>query len=1206
MRTSSMVDPDGDAIMSFAPSSSAASPRSLSSRLLTVVASGELHALPDDITKCESNEALDKLLTPFLPLLTRLQSSRHTYATPQSHHLSITLDATLLRVENASKYRQYAQIFAKLTPSQLQPTITPDAMTAFRRFERGSTTDRVMIVLCEWLFSASGSLDNSELFMNELFQEEIAAILVQVLAFPKLQTHKSPAQNLLSLEKIVSRVLSVPVAPILLSRLAVNDVSRVEELMDAIVAVILATTTINKTMAQQEQDALNSNMSVMENARRACLHVAKLSPLYATRLKNKLSKQTASLQCAAVAFELLTACTNRGDVIVFLYQWLKRDGAPGSALRTYVQLSTRDDMTSDSVSDFQSAAVNSLDFVRRVLLETTSSTNVPMYELSTALNVCVALQVLNAFPLGEQERLQLLQSLDRIASTSSSSRTVRLGFLVIILLWYPLAPALSKAPGQRDEHIKTALTLSQQVIMSFFQACKTDAGPLFVVSAVLFYTKVPALVPFLASVIGLNGDLGDDSGLEAQQVLRADYLHVFGDVILKPILTENLLAREVLTFPPALRVSTIDDISLGHGQFELTLRGLYSLLCEKSFLRHHHGHRLENWLSTQVEKQAALPIHPLMLSVLLEWIENYVMAFEYPIAQAPRRLQLSIVPLQSSTLTKWLSASCLRSTYDFKKGHEYKLKWARGVLGLTYALQFNQRLRQATMVAGSKLSSLVAGTSIASGTSFSATLGTGADICLHYDLNTFPLRNIVTEVVANGDQGRAFEYVAPTLVKLLIEEYPHLFDASASSGSSGSTSMLLPLAFSPHDVVERDLTRSWFRRKFNHVPLASMARSHISWTAVQMLLFELQFAPIQVVTRELIDIVNKILPYAITSYETLSTDCQVAAFCSQLASLYLSRARREQGADISLLMRLIQALCFPDVLWRQLQTQTQQNDSFNLFTYMQVLEEPFRLVNDAHDRVFQQPALLLILIDIIRDVRIAANVHVSKFDLCLLPGESLKHSLSTNPSVQQHQLVQDCLLTHGLLQRLFALSSNSNSNDTVQECRAHLCTLINELVAADAEASSPYPPRLLLAIHTQGYDVSLVPTLVANVPSMKLLWDHWMSATSSTASNIPASRAGTHGTKHLMDFVAEGADKDLPKWIFRLRVVFSLCAAHLSGNGQSAAMQQALRVVWNKLRNGVGSLGENSAGAELVHFLLKLQRQQSGAGGYKGLLKKRL
>ncbi|CAI5716878.1 unnamed protein product [Peronospora effusa] len=71
-------------------------------------------------------------------------------------------------------------------------------------------------------------------------------------------------------------------------------------------------------------------------------------------------------------------------------------------------------------------------------------------------------------------------------------------------------------------------------------------------------------------------------------------------------------------------------------------------------------------------------------------------------------------------------------------------------------------------------------------------------------------------------------------------------------------------------------------------------------------------------------------------------------------------------------------------------------------------------------------------------------------------------------------------------------------------------------------------------------------------------------------------------------------------------------------------MQQVLRVVWNKLRNGVGNSGESCAGyvnllgevlpwivdacsqnadlsAELVHFLLKLQRQQqSGLSCNKG------
>jgi len=315
-------------------------------------------------------------------------------------------------------------------------------------------------------------------------------------------------------------------------------------------------------------------------------------------------------------------------------------------------------------------------------------------------------------------------------------------------------------------------------------------------------------------------------------------------------------------------------------------------------------------------------------------------------------------------------------------------------------------------------------------------------------------------------------------------------------------------------------------------------------------------------------------------------------------------------------MRLVHALCFPDALWRQQQVNTHHGGTLRLLTYSQVLEEPFRVVDDAHDGVFLQPALLRVLLGLVRDARAAANVHVTKCDPSLVPVEGMAGSASMTASVQQHQLLQDCLLTHGLLKRLHALRSESRGDEVTQESRVLLCAFINELLAADAEASAPSPPRLVLAIHTQGYEATLVPTLVAHVPAMKLLWDHWMASGAS-------SRATTAGTKPLMEFVAEGAEKDLPKWRFRLRVVLALCAAHLSGSRQSAAMQQALRVVWNKLRNGVGSSGENSVGyvnllgevlpwivdacsqnadlsAELVHFLLKLQRQQQSGSSSKG------
>ncbi|KAG1704976.1 hypothetical protein DVH05_005002 [Phytophthora capsici] len=1220
-----MVDFDGDESMAApVPLGSTVSHQSRTSRLLSVVAAGELPTLPTDDDTNDSNTALDDVLTPFLPLLSHLQSSRRLSYPSHSLPKATALDATLLRVEEASKWRQYAHVFAHLAPSRLQTVLSHNDEAAFRRFEGGSAEERVLIILCEWLLAGPGSLESSELLMNKIYQDDIAAILVYTLASSKLQTQQRAALNPLGIKAMACKALKVPVGPVLLSRLAVNDPSKVEQLMDAVVAVVVETTR-GKTTAEQEQNALRSSLPVLENARRTCLQLAKLTPLYAARLREKLSVQTASLHCAAMVFELLATCTDRNDVSVFMYQWLKRDGAPGSALRTYVQHATHD---ITATGEFFLDATAHLTKIRGILLDTLDATS--RYEVTAALGACVGLQVLGSFPLTEPERTRLLQSVDRLASTSASSRAISLGFIAVVLVWYPLAPALSKAPGQRDEYTKATVTLSQQVLVSLFQARDAGAGPLFVVSAVLFYTKAPALVPFLSSVIGFDGENCNAAstsaagpGIQVQQALRAEYLHVFGDVVLKPVLTENLLARQVLAFPPATRVSALDAVSSGHGQHEFTLRGLHGLLCEKSFLRHHHAHRLESWLATQIGEQAALPVHPLLVSLLLEWIENYVMAFEYPIAQAPRRLQLSIVPLSRSTLAKWLSAPCLGRTYDPKKEQDHELMWARGVLGLTYALQFNQRLRHATMVPGSKLSSLISTSSVASGGSVSGALGPGADVCLHYDLSAFPLRNIATQAVAHGDQGGAFEYVAPTLLKLMMEEYPQLFDAATTSVPSGSTLQLIPLASGPRDDAERDVTSSWFRRrrKCGELPDIRVVEAPASWTAVKARMLELQSAPIEVVTRELPELVDGFLPYAVVSSEKSPARCrQLAAFCSQLASLYESRARRENGVDILLLMRLVHALCFPDALWRQQQAQTHRGTTLQLLTYMQVLEEPFRLIDDAHEGVFRQPELLRVLLGIFRDVRAAANVHVIKCDPNLVSAEGMPASSSTTASVQQHQLLQDCLAIHGLLKRLLSLTSKSRDDEVVEETQLLICSLVNELLVADAEISSS-PPRLLLAVHTQGYDVSLVPTLVAKVPAMKLLWDHWMAATSSSASS---SRSATPGTKPLMEFVAEGAEKDLPKWRFRLRVVLSLCTSYLSGSRQSAAMQQALRVVWNRIRNGVGSSGDSSArystflsdvlpwivdacsqnadlSGELVHFLLKLQRQQqSGSSSSKG------
>lgn len=119
-------------------------------------------------------------------------------------------------------------------------------------------------------------------------------------------------------------------------------------------------------------------------------------------------------------------------------------------------------------------------------------------------------------------------------------------------------------------------------------------------------------------------------------------------------------------------------------------------------------------------------LHPLL-------IENYVVAFEHLISQKPL-LQLLTISLRSTTLNKWLNATCFTQRYEHSSAIEHggdggtsdtARAWAKGVLALTYSLQVNLRVRHAMTVAGKKISALLSDVYPATG-----------NVCLLYDLNT--------------------------------------------------------------------------------------------------------------------------------------------------------------------------------------------------------------------------------------------------------------------------------------------------------------------------------------------------------------------------------------------------------------------------------------------------------------------------------------
>ena len=111
-------------------------------------------------------------------------------------------------------------------------------------------------------------------------------------------------------------------------------------------------------------------------------------------------------------FELLTMCTSREDVSVFMTGGRTDTvGASGSALRTYVHRASRE--TAVRTSEFQHNAVTNLTRICGVLLDMLDSSNssVSLYKRTAALGVCVELQVLGSFHYRNWSGLEFYRAL---------------------------------------------------------------------------------------------------------------------------------------------------------------------------------------------------------------------------------------------------------------------------------------------------------------------------------------------------------------------------------------------------------------------------------------------------------------------------------------------------------------------------------------------------------------------------------------------------------------------------------------------------------------------------------------------------------------------------------------------------------------------------------------------------------------------------
>ncbi|KAJ0412431.1 hypothetical protein ATCC90586_005451 [Pythium insidiosum] len=1145
-------------------------------------------ASPLDAAALLHGLALDRAsasdVRPLLPLLTRVhEQCRPPARRDRALHGALRVDDPVL----ADELCAYAAAVASLTPQDLatQPDEGGDR-PLYRRFEDASAAGRARLVLQHVLGDAPATLADDELFRQEIYRPHVVAIVVNALAADAL----APSFRV---DRLVGFCLSASLGVELLEGVVRNDPLVLQDVLSALAS----------RLHGADSDELGSAAllpATLRHAVAACGAIAALSPFHARRVLSHLTRQPHSVAAAFAAFQLLVeqpALRSRAAAIVL--QWMKQDAATAGAsgLATFLRVALGADPRSDPegappserphAAPTAAAFLEEAQFVmsqfRQQLVDDITQAQLESLDgLVLRLHVLLGLLLVGGMRPDEHETTQLLRCFDRVskdlgassATAAKSARLVSLMFIALLASCAPSAANLSKIPSQRDDATRLVLSLSQQCVYALYNT--KAACPLLVLSAVLLFTKSPSLLPFLSSFLG---DTFAAALLGPTAAIRVEQWFVVGDVVLKPILTEQVMAREVLTTFPVVSDSA-------GAMDEITLRCLHGLLAEKSFLRHHHGRKLEERLTEQLQHPPMPELAPLMVSILLEFVENYVMAFEYPIAHRPV-LQLAILPLGAASVARVLRGADRRRDAT---------AMASAVLALVYSLQFNQRMRQASAVVGSKLHAFVhqpaeEPTPAAAAATGQHSTRADADIIVSYDLdNAVPFGQIAAYAVANSSAGEPCEYVAPILLRLLAEEYPQHLPRTA-------------------DPVRRVRTS---RRR--HMPqLLLQGRTEelptVSWLDATLWLDELTRWPSRelaaLIQRDVLGCLVPLAVLAVPSSLSAPTANDPEPFLSAFLALLDTRLSTETSDYTGIQTQLLQALSVPHLVWERYKQQqdvghagaasrSRRHVDSVWIPRTELVERPFSLLQSealavASNRLLVSPSLLALVLRLVLEARDEAIFVQRRRDASWLrhppqageangaAGVGAPATASHAPcdaTTQQFLLVQDCLLVHALLARL--QDALRASNGSVTEAVTRLTAALEQVMARPPLASGG--ASLVLTVHLQGYDVGLVPHVVALVPSVKQLWLHWIQQSASSdassshngkgaADRRPGNAApSSAGPKALTDFVAEAsAERDATKWRFRLAVFFALCDRFFVPS-QSSVVLPTIKQILQRLR----------------------------------------
>ncbi|CAK4521440.1 unnamed protein product [Aphanomyces euteiches] len=648
--------------------------------MATATVASSLHELLTSQTRQERAEGQNsKSISPYIPTLTRLL---HAYPTGTSRTAVVEIQDLLFDQPDATLGKEYAMAFRQVSLDDIMqkgdlydPSVFPDT---------GNLVTRI-----EWVVGTLHAAISTQRETGKLPQVQWGANSSHVMELQCIICH-ALARDWLPVAALVPVLLETSMAATLLVTIVQNDPSASSTVVESVLAYA----------KKSDMDQFDKTHDVLFALGGISLSTAHLIRSYC------IDQSSDSSFAAAAAIALTLEYIN--DLPLFFNRIMQ--GSKHAALWSVISESHQDPTNSFRVR------CNAL--VERVRSHFQSLLEQPLPSQSSKVSLVVLLRAYcglmgrGSVVLTDKETQLVFQAISNACRSSAQSshgveRFVHVSVAAIVLI------CLGKLDAKAQPVVAQE---ARRLLQQLFEMDPTRSGVVLLMLSLLLYTKPTMVADLLRSLV------------DSMLVVAVDRLPLFGEHVVKLDFPEPVLVHRLLAMTPPQDINATSS-SLTH---EFTLRVAYSLLCERSYVRHKVNPT--EWVLSLVF-HATLPVHPILPNLMVELVENHVAAYDMS-------MQKSAMPALRPTLVHDTIAAVMT-----KKDAN---TWTRVVLLLVYVLHFNRRHVK------DKSSR-------------------------KYDVFDLPVATLFRTVTQSSHVGAAYEFVFPVLSRLVMDECPLVLEPSVES-----------------------------------------------------------------------------------------------------------------------------------------------------------------------------------------------------------------------------------------------------------------------------------------------------------------------------------------------------------------------------------------------------------------------------------------